>query len=181
MTTVLRQIGVITRPHGLRGEVKVRPETDDPGRFEELDAVYVGRSEEDARLFRIRNVRFQPLKSGTAVVLALEGVEDREAVDALGGMTVWADEDALPPLGDDEVYVSDLVGLRVSDDAGTPVGMVRDVLDLPAQPVLVVERSGGGEVLIPFVHALIASVDEEQIVVRPLEGLLDPDQQEEAD
>lgn len=179
MSSDFRQIGVVTRPHGLRGEVKVRPETDDPSRFESLDHVLLGDQGQDAVPFRIVGVRYQSMQSGTAVVLALEGVATREAAEGLAGRAVWAEAEALPPLGDDEVYLSDLVGLEVWDGPDLRAGVVGDVLDLPAQPVLVVMRNTGDEILVPFVPELVESVSEGRIVMRPLEGLLDPDHQEE--
>lgn len=181
MTTVLRQIGVVTRPHGLRGEIKVRPDTDDPTRFESLEAVYVGREEADARTWKIVGVRYQAMRSGTAVVLALDGLSDREGAERLSGMSVWADEDALPPLDEGEVYVSDLVGLEVRDASGSVLGSIADVLDLPAQPVLVVIRPSGAQALVPFVAAFIERVDSDAVVVRPIDGLLDPESQDSVD
>jgi 16S rRNA processing protein RimM len=180
MSSDLRQIGTVTRPHGLRGEVKVRPETDDPSRFESLDHVMLGESEADATPYRVTGVRYQPMQSGVAVVLSLEGLASRESAEEVSGLAVWAEEDALPPLEDDEVFVSDLVGLEVHDSDGRRAGVVSDVLDLPAQCILVVRRDAGGDALVPFVPGLIESVDESRIVVRDVEGLLDPDGQEEA-
>lgn len=178
MTTALRQIGVITRPHGLRGEVKVRPETDDPSRFEDLKAVWVGKDEEFAALRTIRTVRLHSMRSGVAVVLALEGVDDRDEAEALAGLGVWADESDLPPLDEGEVFISDLIGLDVFDEGGATLGRVTDVLDLPAQPVLVVGRPDGQSALVPFVPEIVEHVDSDGIVIRPIEGLLDPDRQE---
>ena len=179
MSSALRQIGVVTRPHGLRGEVKVRPETDDPARFETLDHVLLGADPDQAQSFRIEGVRFQEMQVGTAVVLSLEGVSSRESAQELGGLSVWVEESALPPLDDDEVYVSDLVGMEVWEGKERLAGTVVDVLDLPAQPVLVVRRTSGGDALVPFVPDLIESVDDSRIVVRPVEGLLDPENREE--
>lgn len=179
MSSALRQIGVVTRPHGLRGEVKVRPETDDPARFDTLDHVLLGADSERARSFRIEGVRFQAMRVGTAVVLTLEGITDRESAQDLSGLAVWVEESALPPLDEDEVFVSDLVGLEVWEGTDRMAGVVADVLDLPAQPVLVVRRTSGGDALVPFVPDLIEAVDEHRIVVRPVEGLLDPENREE--
>lgn len=179
MSSDLRQIGVITRPHGLRGEVKVRPETDDPKRLEALDHVLLGHDPTDAVSYRVTGVWYQAMASGTAVVLTLEGVSTRTQAEELKGQPVWVTEDALPPLADDEVFLSDLVGLEVWDGTERRAGIVTDVLDLPAQPVLVVRRESGDEVLVPFVHDLVASVDSERIVIRPVEGLLDPERSEE--
>jgi len=179
MSSAMRQIGVVTRPHGLRGEVKVRPETDDPTRFETLDHVMLGDDSDQTRSFRIEGVRLQEMQVGTAVVLALEGVSDRESAQELAGLPVWVLESVLPPLEEGEVYVSDLVGLEVWEGTDRLAGTVVDVLDLPAQPVMVVRLMSGGDALVPFVPDLIESVDGHRIVVRPVEGLLDPENREE--
>lgn len=176
-------MGVVTRPHGVRGEVKVRPETDDPARFEDLDALYIGRDEESLVRLEVTRVRFQPMGSGTAVILALEGVQDREGAEKLAGMSVLADEADLPPLGSDEFYLGDLVGVQARSTDGKILGVVRDVLELPAQPVLVIERPGGATVMVPFVDEFVEEVDpdEDLLVIKPIDGLLDPEGAEVAD
>lgn len=179
MSSDYRQIGVVTRPHGLKGEVKVRPDTDDPDRFGSLEHVLLGDTGADATRFEITGVRYQTMRSGTAVILSLDGISTRESAERIAGMSVWVDQTALPPLDEDEVYLSDLIGLELWDAAGRCAGSVADVLDLPAQPVLVVRRESGDDILVPFVHDLVESVDDRRIVVHPLEGLLDPDGQEE--
>ncbi|NNE70975.1 MAG: 16S rRNA processing protein RimM, partial [Rhodothermales bacterium] len=111
--TGYRIVGTITRPHGVKGTVKMRPETDDPARLDGIAQLYLGDSEDRLTARSIEGVGFQPFKSGIAVLLDLEGVADREAAEALSGHTVWASEADLPPLAEGEVFLSDLVGLAV--------------------------------------------------------------------
>lgn len=167
-------VGRIHQPHGVQGDVKVAPETDDPARFAELDVVYLGADPATAQPRAVRSVRFQPRRGGTTVVLGLEDVDGREAAETLRGSYVYAREADLPPLEEEEYFLHDLPGLRVEREDGTAVGKVKDVLSLPAQDVLVVEQSDGGEAMIPIVDAFVTEINVEagRIRIRPIEGLL---------
>ncbi len=167
-------IGRVGKPHGLRGEVKVAPETDEPQRFADLATVFVGASVQQARPCAVESVRFQQGRRGVTVVLKLEGIETPEEAATLRQRLVFAHEADLPPLDDDEFFLHDLVGASVVTEGGEPVGTVTDVLELPAQRVYVVERPGRPPALIPDVPAFLAdlNVAERRLVVRPIEGLL---------
>ena len=106
--------------------------------------------------------------------MAFDGVEDREAAEALRGTILTRPRDEVG-IDTDMVWVADLVGRQVVDEHGDLVGMVERVLDGSAHDYLVVARPDSGEVLVPMVEALLDwSVDP--IVVTPPDGLLDPDQ-----
>ena len=168
-------MGRIGKPHGVRGEVKVIPETDDPGRFEDLDTCYVGPGPENAAPHAVASVRFQQSKHGITVILSLEDVADRDEAAGMRGLLVYAHRDALPPLDDDEFFIYDLIDLDVVTTSGTPVGTIVDVLDLPGHAIYVVARPGRPEAMIPAVPEFIEEVDfdEGRVVIRPIEGLLD--------
>ena len=177
-------VGHVTQPHGVRGEMKVRPETDDPARFGLFDRLFIGadargaaRQERD-----VKGVRFQSMKNGSvAVLLTLEDVDSREAAADLRGLQVFAHEDDLPPLDEGEVFVHDLIGMTVlvvdEDDepTGETVGTVRDVFDSGATFLLSVAREGRPDLLVPDVEPIVRAVDPEarEIRVFPPEGLLD--------
>ena len=162
------------RPHGVSGEVKVIPETDDPDRLRGLDRLFVGASAESARVRAIAGLRFQPNKHGVAALVKFEGVAGREGAELLRGQSVYAAEDDLPPLEEGEVFVHDLIGLAVVTEDGDAVGTVTDVM-LGAQDLLVVKRDGKPDALIPDVDEIVTLVDldAEQITIAPPEGLLD--------
>lgn len=168
-------IGRVWRPHGVRGELKVIPETDDPERFGALERVFLGTSPEAAREYRVQSVRFQPSKRGVTVVLKIEGIATFEDAEAVRHQDVYAEEEDLPPLGEDEIFLHDLIGLDVVTDAGEPVGTVADVLVMPAHNVYVVSREGGDEAMIPAVPEFVLGIDLEagKLVVRPIEGMLE--------
>ncbi|MEX1055663.1 MAG: ribosome maturation factor RimM [Rhodothermales bacterium] len=167
-------VGRVSKAHGVRGELKIIPETDDPERLEDLTAVFVGRTAGTAERREIESIRLQPVKQGTVVVMKMAGVDSREDTEAFRQMSVFADVEDLPPLEEDEFFIHDLIGLDVFDEEGGAVGRVTDVLHLPAQDVLVVARSGKDAAMIPVVDEFIVEidVDEGRIVVRPIEGLL---------
>lgn len=168
-------VGRVGKTHGVRGELKVIPETDDPNRLTELDTLYVGTTPDAATAYTIESIRFQPSKRGITVILKLQGYDSMEAATALRGLHVYAHEDDLPPLADDEFYLHDLIGLDVMTDAGEPVGTVKDVMELPAQVTLIVARDGQPDVLIPAVPAFLDDIDFEasRLIIRPIEGLLE--------
>jgi len=169
------QIGFVYRAHGMQGELKVNPEhTDDPARFEELSSVYLGRSPRAVTRHEIASVRYQETKRGTTVILGLADVESRSDAEAVMKLNVFADEEALE-LADDELFIHDLVGLAVVTEEGEPLGTVANYMEMPAQDVFVVRRPNHGEAMIPAVEDFIVAIDldEERLVVRPIEGLLD--------
>lgn len=174
----LVRMGVVGRPHGVSGAVKVAPETDDPARFERLPRVFVGPSPEAAVERAVTGVRFQFPKGRTVVLLSLAGATTREAAEALRGLPVFADVDDLPPLADDEVFLHDLIGFEVVHaDSGAALGTVRDLYDA-AQLLFAIEPPGGGDlVLLPDVDEFVVETDVpgRRLVVRPPEGLLGGD------
>ncbi len=170
-------MGRVGRPHGVRGEMKAVPETDDAQRFARLARVFVGPTAGDAVERTVEGVRFQYPKGRTVVLLRLAGVESPEDAGALAGQSLWADPDDLPALEDGEAYLHDLVGLDVIevDEAGAevgPLGTVRDLYD-GAQLLFAIARPNGTEVLLPDVEEFVARLDLEarRLYVRPPEGL----------
>lgn len=173
-------MGRLGRTHGVRGEMKVYPETDDPQRFALLDRLYVGATERDARPMEVESVRFQYPKGRTVVLLALVGVDTLEAASDLGGAQLYADPDDLPELEEGQAFLHDLIGLEVvvvdeeGQAAGDPIGTVRDLYD-GAQLLFAIERPGLPEVLLPDVEEFVDRVDlaERRLYVRPPEGLFE--------
>jgi 16S rRNA processing protein RimM len=157
-------IGRIVAPHGLRGEVRVRPETDFPQRFATL-----------RRAFLVRGGRAEPVTvagarpHGQAVLLTLEGVADRDAAGALRGAAVAVERGAVVPLPAGAFYVFEIVGLRVRSEDGRALGIVTEVIRGPAHDVYAV-RGAGGDVLVPAVRDVVRRIDcgaGEMIVALP--------------
>lgn len=157
-------IGRVTSPVGLRGEVKVYSYASSPDRFRKISRVWTGGT---ARV--IESVRMQ----GRMVVLKLSGVTDRNQADALRGQDVEMDEAELEPLGEGQWYIRDLLGFRVQEEDGTPVGTLTDVLTDRPQDILVVRSGSGKEILIPLVEEFVPEIDTEaqMVIVRLIEGM----------
>lgn len=158
----------------MHGELKVRPETDTPTRFSTFETLFVGKDPGKVRPYTVRGVRFQPLKKGTTVLLSLEEIGSREEAASLLNAQLFATAAALD-LGVDEYFIHDLIGFDVVTDERVFVGLVKDILDMPAHAVYLVAAEGKPDIMIPDVDAFIEEInlDARQIVVRPIEGLLD--------
>jgi 16S rRNA processing protein RimM len=159
-------IGRIVAPRGVRGELRVEIESDDPNRFLALQTVYLG---EEHRPFRVRGAR---LHQGRAL-LVLAGIADRNAAEAWRGAYVYvAIEDALP-LGENEYYHHQIVGLQAVTEEGEALGRVSEVLITGANDVYVIQGPRG-EILLPAFEDVILAIDLPQgrMVVRIPEGLL---------
>jgi len=137
--------------------------------------VYVGPDPGRVTKRRIESICYQETKRGITVILQLEGIDDRGDAEVITKQHLYAPEDALPPLEEDELFVHDLIGLTVVTEAGEDIGTVSNVLPHPAHDVYVVHRTGHPEQMIPAVDEFIVAIDldAEQIVIRPIDGLLE--------
>ncbi len=158
------RVGRIGRPHGVRGEVTVLVETDDPTRFS-AGAVLHREPGEDLVV-----ERSQPYRDRGRIV-AFSGVGDRSAAEALRGTVLWADAAARRPAAPGEYWVDDLVGVTAVSPEGAVLGQVRSVESAPGQDRLVVVTPDGREVLVPFVSALVGDPEGGTIVIRDPGGL----------
>lgn len=169
-------MGRVMRGHGIKGEVKVFCETDNPRRFESLDRVFLGRDIYSAAPHEIESVRYQEhAKKGTLVLLKLADVDDRTAADQLRNAEVYSTADDLPPLDEGQLFLHDMVGLRVEMEDGTLVGEVKDMMRLPAHDTFVIAREDKPDALVPDVEEFVVSLDMEERLLRiaPIEGLLE--------
>ena len=118
-------------------------------------------------------------RSGPVLVLGFEGVTDRDAAETLRGTSLTLDSAQLPvPDDPEEFYDHQLVGLTVVDKAGTVLGTVTEVWHPPASPVLAVDRPDGTQELVPFVSAIVPTVDLAggRLIVDPPDGMFaDPE------
>jgi 16S rRNA processing protein RimM len=163
-------VGRIGRPHGVRGEVTVEVRTDDPDlRF--VPGAVLRTDPAERGPITIAGVHWH---SGT-LLLRLEGVDSREAAEAVRNTELLVDVADLPEIEDpDSYYDHQLVGLTARMPDGTVLGEIT-VVRHEAQDLLVVRRPGGGDLLIPFVSAIVPTVDLDGgfVVVDPPEGLLE--------
>ncbi len=163
-------IGLVTRPVGVRGEVRIQPLTFSVERFRALSTVQVGKSAARVEARSLQGVRPQ----GDGVILKLDGVETRDQAEALRGAFIFVESEASAPPPPGAYRVDDIIGSSVVLPSGRTVGKVADVLILPGNDVWVV-REGDREYLVPAVKELILSVDvaSRRIAVADLDGLFE--------
>lgn len=169
MEEMLR-VGVISSTHGVRGEVKVYPTTDDPKRFKQLKEVTLDTGKELLPM-EIQGVKFFK----NMVILKFKGYDSINAIEKYKGKDLLIHRSQAVPLKEGENFIVDLIGLTVITDEGETLGKLTDVLKTGANDVYVVEMPSGKEVLIPVIKPCILNVDLEagQVKVHLLEGLLD--------
>jgi 16S rRNA processing protein RimM len=165
-------VGRIGRPHGIRGEVTVEARTDDPAR--RLGAGVVVRTDPPAAgPLTIASAR----EHSGRLLLTVPGVTDRTAAERLRGVLLVAEVDpAERPEDPEEFYDHQLVGLLAETVDGLVVGAVAEVLHLPGQDVLSIRTPADEEVLVPFVAAIVPTVDLDagRVLLDPPPGLLEP-------
>jgi len=187
----LLRIGVVTTTHGLRGEVKVFPTTDDPRRFDDCDEVFVVKKhplqperrphqrEErvpeparlEKRLLHVERVKYFK----NIVIVKFKEFNDINEVEQFRKCDIMVSREHAVPLEEGEYFFCDVIGAAVSEEDGTPIGTVKDVLETGANNVFVIEMEDGREVLFPSIPDCIKKIDVEkkQIVAHIMPGLLD--------
>ncbi|MDJ0842439.1 MAG: ribosome maturation factor RimM [Acidobacteriota bacterium] len=168
-----RHIGSVQKPHGLKGEFTVFLESDLPDWVAERKTIYAEITGE-AVPWAVKSSRFHQGR----LLMKVDGLPGRNEVEAARGTPLYVDEEeARAALTDpDFFYNSDLIGMAVVDtETGTNHGTVRDVIEMPAQNLLEVERSDKSAFLVPFTKAIILEVDHDADVIRAAmpEGLAD--------
>ena len=164
------RIGVITSPHGVHGEVKVYPTTDDPKRFREVGSVIVARAASEEKMNILSARYFKDL-----VILKLSGIPDRNAAETYRKAEILIRRHQSPPLRPGEYFIGDILGCTAVTEDGREVGTVTDVLRTGANDVYVVKKGDGKELLLPKIPDCILDVDPEnkRMTVCILPGLED--------
>lgn len=147
-------IGQVLRPQGLKGTVKVRPDTDDPGRFLALDAVFLSGKENKLEKVEVRDVSVR----GEFVVLRLGEDQDVDAAEKRRDALLFVLREEAVPLKENENFISDLVSCQVVDTKGLVLGTLKEVLQPGANDVYVVSTAKG-DLLIPALLKVILEVD----------------------
>ena len=150
------KIGEIVNVVGLRGELRIYPYCENKERFESVGRLYF-----DNEVFQIEQVRYKD----NLVVLKVRGIDDRNLAETYKGREVFMDEDELEPLPKGTYYVKDIIGFPVEDRLRGAIGVLRDVRDNGPQSLFVIEKTGGGECLVPAVPEFFIGVDQDRKVV----------------
>lgn len=165
----LFRVGVIANTHGIRGEVKVFPTTDDPKRYEWLKEVLLDTGKEKLPL-EISRVRFFK----NLVIVKFKGIDNINDIEKYKGSDLFVTRENAVPLEEDEYYIADIIGAAVYTEDGEEFGILKDVLETGANLVYVIGHEGK-DVLIPAIPDCVKDVDVEgkKIVVHILPGLMD--------
>lgn len=150
----LLQVGVITSTHGVRGEVKVFPTTDDPARFKKLKQVILDDGKQQIDL-EIASVKFFK----NMVILKFKGIDNINDVEKYRRATLLVTRENAVPLAENEYFIADLIGLSAVSDEGEELGSITDVLQTGANDVYVVTTPQKEEILVPAIRECILAVD----------------------
>lgn len=169
MENTLR-VGVISSTHGVRGEVKVYPTTDDVNRFKLLKEVILDTGREQ-KILEIEHVKFFK----NMAILKFKGYDHINDIEIYKGRDLLVTRDKAVKLGPNENFIADLIGLKVVTDEGKEFGTMKDVIQTGANDVYVVNTPEGREVLFPAIPSCVLDVnlDTSTMIVHVLDGLLD--------
>lgn len=165
----LLQVGVITQTHGIRGEVKVFPTTDDVNRFKNLKKVLLDTGKDTLPL-EIQSVKFFK----QFVILKFKGYDDINAVERYKRCALLVTREDAVPLEEDEYFIADMIGMKVETEDGEYFGMLKDVISTGANDVYVISRDSRDEVLVPAIKECVLDIDVEagRMRIHLLDGLL---------
>lgn len=169
----LFRVGVIANTHGIRGEVKVFPTTEDPNRFKKLKEVLLDTGKEKLPL-EISSVRFFK----NLVIVKFKGIDNINDIEKYKGKDLYVTRENAIPLEEDEYYLADILGADVYTEDGKEFGKLKDILETGANLVYVVMHEGK-EVLLPVIPDCVKeiSVEEKKVVVHLMKGLLEDDKE----
>ena len=164
------RVGVISSTHGIRGEVKVYPTTDDPERFLDLDEVILDTGREH-KFLEIEGVKFFK----NQVILKFKGYDNINDIEKHLKKDLLVDREHAVELGENENFIADLIDMEVVTDEGKVLGTLTDVIETGANDVYAVKTPEGKEILLPAIRDCIldVNVDEKRMTVHVMEGLLD--------
>ena len=163
------QVGIITQTHGIKGEVKVFPTTDDAARFRQLKEVTAETGRERLRL-EIEGVKFFKQYA----ILKFKGYDSINEIEPYKGAKLYIGREQAVSLQEDEYFIADLIDMEVVTEDGAHFGVMKDVLTTGANDVYIVARPDGSEALLPAIRECVKSVDVERgrITVHIMDGLL---------
>ena len=165
----LLQVGVISSTHGVRGEVKVFPTTDDIKRFKKLKKVFLDTGREHLEL-EVEGVKFFK----QFAILKFKGIDNINDIEKYKGRSLLVDREHAVRLQKNDYFIADMIGMTVFTDDGKEFGTLKDVMETGANDVYVIDSKEHGEVLVPAIKQCILNVDVENqtMEIHLLEGLV---------
>lgn len=169
MEDMLR-VGVFANTHGVRGEIKVFPTTDDVTRFKKLKKIYLDKGIEKMEL-EIQSVRYFK----NMVILKFKGIDNINDIEKYKGKDLLIHREQAVPLKEDEYFICDIINAQVVTETGEEVGVLKEVLQTGANDVYVVRTTEGKEILLPVIDECVLdlNVEEKIVTVRLMPGIMD--------
>lgn len=168
------EIGKIVNTHGIKGEVKIYPYTDDLEAILKLKNIYIENSSlktgSEKEKVRVRSIKLHK----NMFIAMLENIDSIEKAEMLRDKYIYREIDREEELEEDEYYVKDLMGLNVCLENGEEFGIVKDVINTGANDIYVVSTKSYGEVLIPVIKQVVKKIDmhDKKIYISLMEGLI---------
>ena len=165
----LLQVGVISSTHGIRGEVKVFPTTDDVKRFKKLKKVILDTGRENLPL-EVESVKFFK----QFAIVKFKGIDNINDIEKYKGKSLLVDRENAVKLRKDEYFIADMIGLQVYTEDGEAFGVLKDLLETGANDVYIIDSRKHGEILVPPIKQCILDVDIEgqKMTIHLMEGLV---------
>lgn len=163
------RVGIISSTHGVRGEVKIFPTTDDLHRFEELKEVFLDTGKNQIPLEVERVKYFKQF-----AIVKFRGIDNINDIEKYKGRSIYVERTNATELQEDEYYIADIIGMDIYTEDGMYFGKLQDVMETGANDVYIVKSEQYGEVLIPAIRQCILDVDikENKMKVHLMDGLL---------
>ena len=149
-------IGKLGGAHGVRGEVKVIPLTDDVRRFSSLKDCLI--LDEKEHLKETREVEKSRVDDSRTLI-KFKGIDDRDEVSKLTGYYIGVSREDAVKLPEGRYFIADLIGLTVVDEARGDLGTIKDIINSGASDIIIVKRKGNNDLLIPYLNAIVKNVD----------------------
>lgn len=164
------RVGVIANTHGVKGEVKVYPTTDDNKRFKKLKEALIKKDGKEMEI-HIEGARFFK----NMVILKMKEINTMDEAEKYKGFDILVDRENAVPLLENEYFICDIIGAQVFTEDGKKFGILKEVITTGANDVYDVVRENGKSILLPVIDECVLSIDVEkkEVVVRLMDGLLE--------
>jgi 16S rRNA processing protein RimM len=167
----LFRVGVYSNTHGIKGEIKVYPTTDDISRFDYLKHIVMDLGKEGMKEFEVSGCRYFK----NMVIMKIKGIDNINDIEKYKGADIYVTRENAVPLEDGEYYIADILGASVVTDTGEDLGVLKDVMQTGANDVYVVTLADGREALLPVIDECVLDIDTEnkRVTVHLMPGLID--------
>lgn len=164
------EIGQIVNTHGIKGEVKIKPFTDDIKRFDKLKKIYI-ENKNSKKEYEIENVKYHK----EMVMIKLKGIDKIEEAELLRNSYIKIERQNEEPLEENTYYIVDLLGLSVYTEENILLGILDDIFNTGSNDIYVVKDEKGKQILLPAIQEVIKQIDIEnkKIIVHLIKGLLE--------